>query len=194
MCANQSHSDDDRRCYICDKKGHLARDCRSSTRYSLAFLLFVIFLVIAGDVLDPDLVTEVGEEIAEIEVEARNAEDADLTLGPNLALDLIHPVNAMAKKRENVHIMTIGEVMTAVETVVVAIEIVAEVVTETVGIAEIVGAMIVDIEEAVHPAKRARNVKEAVAVKVPEVKRDLEVVTRALKNLHIQEVIKNSFR
>ena len=150
--------------------------------------------MIAGDVLDPDLVTEVGEEIAEIEVEARNAEDADLTLGPNLALDLIHPVNAMAKKRENVHIMTIGEVMTAVETVVVAIEIVAEVVTETVGIAEIVGAMIVDIEEAVHPAKRVKNVKEAVEVKVPEVKRDLEVVTRALKNLHIQEVIKNSFR
>lgn len=150
--------------------------------------------MIAGDVLDPDLVTEVGEEIAEIEVEARNAEDADLILGPNLVLDLIHPVNAMAKKRENVHNTTIGEVMTAVETVVVAIEIVAEVVTETVGIAEIVGAMIVDIEEAVHPAKRVKNVKEAVAVKVPEVKRDLEVVTRALKNLHIQEVIKNSFR
>ena len=150
--------------------------------------------MIAEDVLDPDLVTEVGEEIAEIEVEARNAEDADLTLGPNLVLDLIHPVNAMAKKRENVHNTTIGEVMTAVEIVVVAIEIVAEVVTETVGIAEIVGAMIVDIEEAVHPAKRVKNVKEAVAVKVPEVKRDLEVVTRALKNLHIQEVIKNSFR
>ena len=150
--------------------------------------------MIAEDVLDPDLVTEVGEEIAEIEVEARNAEDADLILGPNLALDLIHPVNAMAKKRENVHNTTIGEVMTAVETVVVAIEIVAEVVTETVGIAEIVGAMIVDIEEAVHPAKRVKNVKEAVAVKVLEVKRDLEVVTRALKNLHIQEVIKNSFR
>ena len=150
--------------------------------------------MIAEDVLDPDLVTEVGEEIAEIEVEARNAEDADLILGPNLVLDLIHPVNAMAKKRENVHNTTIGEVMTAVETVVVAIEIVAEVVTETVGIAEIVGAMIVDIEEAVHPAKRVKNVKEAVAVKVPEVKRDLEVVTRALKNLHIQEVIKNSFR
>ena len=150
--------------------------------------------MIAEDVLDPDLVTEVGEEIAEIEVEARNAEDADLILGPNLALDLIHLVNAMAKKRENVHNTTIGEVMTAVETVVVAIEIVAEVVTETVGIAEIVGAMIVDIEEAVHPAKRVKNVKEAVAVRVPEVKKDLEVVTRALKNLHIQEVIKNSFR
>ena len=150
--------------------------------------------MIVEDVQDPDLATEVGEEIVEIEVGAKNAEDADLTLGQNLVLDLIHPVNAMAKKRENVHNTTIGEVMTAVETVVVAIEIVAEVVTETVGIAEIVGAMIVDIEEAVHPAKRVKNVKEAVAVKVLEVKRDLEVVTRALKNLHIQEVIKNSFR
>ena len=118
--------------------------------------------MIAGDVLDPDLVTEVEEETVEIEVGAKNAEDADLIQGPNLALDLIHPVNAMAKKRETVHNTTIGEVMTAVETVVVAIEIVAEVVTETVGIAEIVGAMIVDIEEAVHPAKRVKNVKEAV--------------------------------
>ena len=149
--------------------------------------------MIAGDVLDPDLVTEVEEETVEIEVGAKNAEDADLIQGLNPALDLIHLVNVMAKKRETVHNTTIGEVMTAVETVVAAIEIVAEVVTEIVGIVEIAGVMIVDVEEAAHPTKKVKTVKEAAAVRVLEVKRDLKVVM-ALKNLHIQEVIKNSFR
>ena len=149
--------------------------------------------MIAGDVQDPDLVTEVEEETVEIEVGAKNAEDADLIQGPNPALDLIHLVNAMAKKRETVHNTTI-EVMTAVETAVVAIEIVVEVVTEIVGIVEIADVMIVDVEEAVHPAKKVKSVKEAAAVKALEAKRDLKVVTKALKNLHIQEVIKNSFR
>ena len=150
--------------------------------------------MIAGDVQDPDLVTEVEEETVEIEVGAKNAEDADLIQGPNPALDLIHLVNAMAKKRETVHNTTIGEVMTAVETAVVAIEIVVEVVTEIVGIVEIADVMIVDVEEAVHPAKKVKSVKEAAAVKALEAKRDLKVVKKALKNLHIQEVIKNSFR
>ena len=148
--------------------------------------------MIAGDVLGPDLATEVEEETVEIEVGAKNAEDADLIQGLNPALDLIHLVNVMAKKRETVHNTTI-EVMTAVETVVAAIEIVAEVVTEIVGIVEIAGVMIVDVEEAAHPTKKVKTVKEAAAVKVLEVKRDLKVVM-ALKNLHIQEVIKNSFR
>ena len=136
--------------------------------------------MILEDVQDPDLATEVGEEIVEIEVGAKNAEDADLIQGPNLALDLIHLVNAMAKKRETVHNTTIGEVMTAVETAVVAIEIVVEVVTEIVGIVEIADVMIVDVEEAVHPAKKVKNVKEAAAVKALEAKRDLKVVTKAL--------------
>lgn len=149
--------------------------------------------MIAEDVLGPDLATEVEEETVEIEVGAKNAEDADLIQGLNPALDLIHLVNVMAKKRETVHNTTIGEVMTAVETVVAAIEIVAEVVIEIVGIVEIAGVMIVDVEEAAHPAKKVKTVKEAAAVKVLEVKRDLKVVM-ALKNLHIQEVIKNSFR
>ena len=148
--------------------------------------------MIAGDVLGPDLATEVEEETVEIEVGAKNAEDADLIQGLNPALDLIHLVNVMAKKRETVHNTTI-EVMTAVETVVAAIEIVAEVVTEIVGIVEIAGVTIVDVEEAAHPTKKVKTVKEAAAVKVLEVKRDLKVVM-ALKNLHIQEVIKNSFR
>ena len=56
--------------------------------------------MIAGDVLDPDLVTEVEEETVGIEVGAKNVEDADLIQGPNPALDLIHLVNAMAKIRE----------------------------------------------------------------------------------------------
>ena len=149
--------------------------------------------MIAGDVLGPDLATEVEEETVEIEVGAKNAEDADLIQGLNPALDLIHLVNVMAKKRETVHNTTIGEVMTAVETVVAAIEIVVEVVTEIVGIVEIAGVMIVDVEEAAHPTKKVKSVKEAAAVKALEVKRDLKVVM-ALKNLHIQEVIKNSFR
>ena len=148
--------------------------------------------MIAGDVLGPDLATEVEEETVEIEVGAKNAEDADLIQGLNPALDLIHLVNVMAKKRETVHNTTI-EVMTAVETVVAAIEIVVEVVTEIVGIVEIAGVTIVDVEEAAHPTKKVKTVKEADAVKVLEVKRDLKVVM-ALKNLHIQEVIKNSFR
>ena len=148
--------------------------------------------MIAGDVLGPDLATEVEEETVEIEVGAKNAEDADLIQGLNPALDLIHLVNVMAKKRETVHNTTI-EVMTAVETVVAAIEIVVEVVTEIVGIVEIAGVTIVDVEEAAHPTKKVKTVKEAAAVRVLEVKRDLKVVM-ALKNLHIQEVIKNSFR
>ena len=150
--------------------------------------------MIAEDVLDLDLVTEVEEETVGIEVGAKNVEDADLIQGPNPALDLIHLVNAMAKIRETVHNTTIGVVMTAVETAVVAIEIVAEVVTEIVGIVEIADVMTVDVEEAVHPAKKVKSVKEVVAVKALEAKRGLKVVTKALKNLHIQEVIKNSFR
>ena len=129
---------------------------------------------------------EIGEtdEIEGIEVEAKRGGEIDLTQGPNHVLDLIQSVIATTKRRKSVHTMTTEVEIIAeteiVETAVV-IEIVAEVATE---IVEIANAMIAGAEEVVHHIKRVRSVMEVLVARVQEGTRDLVVPKRAQRNLH----------